>query len=390
MKKLKSTVFIDLSGKDGQSLPPSSSTPILQAMSIETLRRNYEAIIQARGIYYPVAYQFPRLLGRGQQGHVFLGLRQGARGCITENAIKIYDPGLYHSPEEYWTDMGRIASQISCMQRIQSPNMVSRHSYEETYGIGYAQMEAIDGVDLSRLMNRRNLETSMSRSSPTEWAKFSQTVFRLDSGCMRLQPGFVVYLLRGILRGLERLHEMGFLHFDLKPGNVMVDRLGSVKIIDFGRAVIVGEKVSFLFGSPLYMAPETHRREDGSPQSDLFSVGLIALELLKGEPLVNDPDISEADLLKTKTVLTDNLPRLLPSYVAENASLVGILRKLLAPSPANRYRSAREAEIGKDGLLVVDKQLIHAGLDTEYARDLSDYLSKLIDPQTQRIESFPG
>ena len=48
--------------------------------------------------------------------------------------------------------MGRIAAQISRMQRIQSPNMVSRHSYEETYGIGYVEMEAVDGLDLARLM----------------------------------------------------------------------------------------------------------------------------------------------------------------------------------------------------------------------------------------------
>jgi serine/threonine-protein kinase len=364
----------------------AGGTPALsQPMSLAVLRQNYEVILRARSIYYPVAYQLPRLLGRGQQGHVFLGLRQGARGCITENAIKIYDPALYKTPEEYWTDMGRIAAQISRMQRINSPNLVARYSYEETVGIGYVQMESIDGLDLAHLMQPRNLQVAMTRSSSEEWSKFSQTVFRLDGDVLRLQPGFVVYLMRGILKGLEQLHGLGFLHFDLKPGNVMVDRLGSVKIIDFGRAVRVDENIAFLFGSPKYMAPETHRLQAGSPQTDLYSLGLIALELLRGESLV--PSATDAkELLEAKLELPSILETLLPPYVSENRSLVSILKKLLAPDPAQRYASARDAEIGEEGLSVIDRQLIYAGLDTEYARDLSDYLAKLVDTETGRIE----
>jgi len=391
-----STVFLTLndptkgkqSGPQARASEPAAvaRSDLSHPLTTAVLRQNYEGILHAHSIYYPVAYQLPRLLGRGQQGHVFLGLRQGARGCITENAIKIYDPGLYHTPEEYWTDMGRIAAQISRMQRIQSPNMVARYSYEETVGIGYVQMESIDGLDLVRLMQSRNLQVAMTRSSPEEWHKFSQSVFRLDGKILRLQPGFVVYLLRGILRGLEQLHGLGFLHFDLKPGNVMVDRLGSVKIIDFGRAVRINENISFLFGSPQYMAPETHQLQAGSPQTDLYSLGLIALELLCGEPLTA-PDLPLDQLLKAKLDLPNQLENRLPPYVAENRSLVRILKKLLAPDPAHRYATAREAEVGKEGLIVIDRQLIQAGLDTEYARDLSDYLAKLVDPQTGRIES---
>jgi eukaryotic-like serine/threonine-protein kinase len=396
-KNHDSTIFINLNPPaDGYTqqdkaaaarlYTPPDGIDLPQPMTQATLRRNYDAIIQSHSIYYPVAYQLPRLLGRGQQGHVFLGLRQGARGCITENAIKIYTPDLYATPEEYWTDMGRIAAQISRLHRIQSPNIVSRYSYEETCGIGYVQMECIDGLDLAHLMLSRNLQVARTRSTRDEWGKFSQSVFRLYPRSLRLQPGFVIYLMRGILRGLEQLHGTGFLHFDLKPGNVMVDRLGSVKIIDFGRAVMINEKVSFLFGSPQYMAPETHQQKGGSPRSDLYSLGLIALELLRGEAIC-PPNADNQTLLETKMHLPQKLESLLPSYVTENRNLVSILKKLLAPDPEQRYESAKDAEVGSDGLIVVDKQLIQAGLDTEYARDLSDYLAKLVDPQTQRIES---
>jgi eukaryotic-like serine/threonine-protein kinase len=299
---------------------------------------------------------------------------------------RLYDPGLYSSPEEYWTDMGRIAAQISRMQRIHSPNIVARYSYEETLGIGYVQMESIDGLDLVHVMQARNLQVAMTRSTPEEWGKFSESVFRLDRKNVRLQPGFVVYLMRGVLRGLEQLHSLGFLHFDLKPGNVMIDRLGSVKIIDFGRAVRIDENVSFLFGSPQYMAPETHRLQAGSPQTDIYSLGLIALELLRGEPLTPAGADTET-LLRAKLALPERLEKILPPYVVENRSLVDILQKMLEPDPAERYQTARDAEVGADGLIVIDRQLIQAGLDTEYARDFSDYLSKLVDPQTGRIES---
>ena len=58
------------------------------------LAANYRAILAARAIHYPVAYRFPRELGRGRQGIVFLGLRQGARGCVTRHAIKLFDPSI--------------------------------------------------------------------------------------------------------------------------------------------------------------------------------------------------------------------------------------------------------------------------------------------------------
>lgn len=361
---------------------PQEST----GMSLGELQKNYETICRAGAIYYPVAYQFLRQLGRGRQGRVFLGLRQGARGCITEHAIKVFDPTLYRSAEEYWTDMGRIASQISQLQRVQSPNLVPRHVYEETYGIGYVQMESIDGIDLRRLLTPTHLAAAQARSTEEEWEKFSRTLFASTSGRVALRPGFVVYILRSVLRGLERLHETNFLHCDIKPGNIMIDRLGYVKVVDFGRAVLSGERISFLLGSPMYMAPETHRREVGVTQSDFYSLGLVALEMLRGEPLAATDITDETELLRIKRDLPDNLSTLLPSTVRQNKYLHSILRRFIDPEPDNRHPTAKDAEAGAQGLVVVDKQFAQAGEETEYSRIASDYLSKLIDTRTDRVE----
>ena len=347
-------------------------------MTCAQLAENYEAIIRAGAIYYPVAYQFLRELGRGRQGIVFLGLRQGSRGCITRHAIKLFNPANYPTPELYWTDMGRIAVQTSRLQAMQSPSLVARDSYEETYGIGYLQMEAIDGIDLRVFLDGAHLDRFRIRSSREEWARITDVIFRLEGSKICIQPGIAIYIIRMMLRGLEALNAMGFVHCDIKPENVMIDRLGYVKLVDFGRAVSAGEKSSWLMGTPLYMAPEIHRRLPPVVQSDIFSAGLVCVEMLRGTP-VCDPAMSEGDLLQFKLKLADRLVEFLPSYVVQNERLVHTLRRMLLPDPSRRFSSVTEVDSGPDGLLHVHKQLVHMGKDTEYGRELENYLSKSMD-----------
>lgn len=344
------------------------------------LAANYQAIVNARAIYYPVAYRFLKELGRGRQGIVFLGLRQGARGCVTRHAIKLFDPSIYPSAKKYWTDMGRIAAQTSKLQLVKSPILVSPEIYEESNGIGYIQMEVVDGCSLRSLLDGEHLEIVRSRSTPAEWARYTDAIFRLDGGKLRIQPGVALYIMRQILRGLETLHEMGFVHCDVKPANVMIDRLGYVKLIDLGRAVRINERVSILLGTPLYMAPEIHRREPNLVQSDIYSVGLVGLEMLRGEPLMSSPKMSESDLLAMKMELPKRLPDLLPDYVRQNAQFVVLLQRFLEADPMRRYPNAEEAEVGSQGLLLVHRQLAQLGKDTEYGRELENYLAKFLPP----------
>jgi serine/threonine protein kinase len=347
-------------------------------MTREHLMEHYATIVRAQAIYYPVAYQFLRELGRGRQGMVFLGVRQGARGCLTRHAIKLFDPSIYPSAEKYWTDMGRIAMQTSRLQTLRSPNLVARDVYEEASGIGYLQMEAVDGVDLHQFLDARVLDVVKARCRREEWARFADVVFRLTDGKVCIQPGVAVYILRMILRGLEVLHEMGFIHSDIKPGNVMIDRLGYVKLVDLGRAVLAGERPAFLVGTPLYMAPETHRREPAGPAADIYSVGLLAVQMLRGAPPFERADLSEEEYLKLKLALPERLPSLLPPYVRRNAELMAVLRRMLEPDPGRRAGDAALVESGAEGLQVVHKQLVKVGQDTEYGRELEVYLGKLL------------
>lgn len=342
---------------------------------------NYQSIINARAIYYPVAYRFLKELGRGRQGVVFLGLRQGARGCVTRHAIKLLDPGVYANAKKYWTDMGRIADQTSRLQLIKNPNLVAPDIYEESNGIGYIQMEVINGVGLRYLLDGEHLERVRERSTNEEWARFTDVIFRISKNRICIQPGVALYIMRQVLRGLETLHEMGFVHSDVKPANIMIDRLGYVKLIDYGRATRVKERVTYLFGTPLYMAPEIHRRETSLIQSDIYSLGLVGLEMLSGQPLLPKAGpANEAELIKLKTELPGRLTTLLPEHVRQNAQFVLLLQRFLEVDPVKRYANAEEAEVGSQGLLLVHKQLAQLGKDAEYGRELETYLSKLMEP----------
>ena len=352
----------------------------------QQLKEHYAALLRARAIYYPVAYLFQREVGRGRQGIVFQAQRQGARGCVTRHAIKIFDPSIYPSAKKYWTDMGRMAIQTSRLQTVRSPNLVNRDVYEETNGIGYVQMELIDGIDVQCLLSGSLQQQVREQSTAEEWRRFTDVVFRLDNGHARIQPGVALYIMRQILRGLESLHDLGFVHSDIKPANIMIDRLGYAKLVDYGRAVMINEPMGFLLGSPLYMAPETHRREPSTAETDLYSVGLVGLEMLMGEPFVDYKDMTETDLHQFKIGLLDKLPDMLPPYARQNEHLVYLFQRFLDPNPERRFSSAQESESGPEGLTVVHKQLAQLGKDTEYGRELSNYLTKLVNPRTDQIE----
>ncbi len=180
-----------------------------------------------------------------------------------------------------------------------------------------------------------------------------------------------------MLRGLEVMHRIGYIHSDIKPSNVMINRFGTVKLIDFGRATLIKDPGEQFLASPMYMAPELHRRETITPQADLYSTGLVLMEMLHGGPLI-DLYSTEAEIHKFKLTLPDQIPTFLPEALRRNKELLQILRRLLAIDLADRYQTAEEADTGAEGARVIHQQLAKADLDSDYALELETYIAHRI------------
>ncbi len=143
--------------------------------------------------------------------------------------------------------------------------------------------------------------------------------------------------LREIAGALKAIHELGILHRDLKPGNVMCREDGSVALIDFGlakqlrlAAEITG--TGEIFGTPYYMSPEQGHGKPADKRSDIYSLGVIFYELLTAKkPFV-------ADTAMGIIYKHSNAPR--PQLPAEFQSWQAILEKMLAIKPSERFSSA--------------------------------------------------
>jgi eukaryotic-like serine/threonine-protein kinase len=154
--------------------------------------------------------------------------------------------------------------------------------------------------------------------------------------------------LRQLAAALGALHDVGVLHRDVKPGNVLLREDGSAAFIDFGLARqlglasdITGEGA--IFGTPHYMSPEQGHGQPLDERSDLYSLGVVLYEMLTGDK----PYVAETPL----AVIYHHANAPLPRLPAQLAHLQPLLDALLAKRPADRPSSAAEIVARVDELL---------------------------------------
>lgn len=153
-------------------------------------------------------------------------------------------------------------------------------------------------------------------------------------------------MVEQIAKGLQAFHRLEMLHQDLRPDNIMIDRSGTVKIIDFGSTQVAGllEVAPFaertgVLGTVQYAAPEYFLGERGTPGSDIFSLGVITYHLLTGR-LPYGAMVARArtraaqNRLRYASALDDD--REIPAWID------GVLKKAVHPNPAKRYAELSE------------------------------------------------
>lgn len=157
----------------------------------------------------------------------------------------------------------RFIREAQAMALLSHPNIITIHDYGQSGPYCYLSMEFVDGVDLRRAMEAKNIA-----------------------------PGQALGIVRQLCDALEYAHGRGVVHRDIKPSNILLDRGGRVRIADFGLAKIVSPKadeesltgVGQVMGTPSYMAPE-QRVSPGEVdhRADIYSLGVVFYEMLTGE-----------------------------------------------------------------------------------------------------------
>ena len=201
-----------------------------------------------------------------------------------------------------------LRQEYEVLRKLGGEYVANAFDFGEVDGIGYMALEYFPRGNLSQFFRENG-----------------RTASRVD------------YLLR-VAEGLERIHEAGFLHLDLKPNNILIREDGSPAFIDFGisRRTLVAryqERQVFSIGSPYFMSPEQARGEPLDERSDIYSFGALWFRIFTGRIPFEGRSFEELRHARDNTV--PNLGEVLRHYQP-------IVDRTLAPNRDDRFASARE------------------------------------------------
>jgi eukaryotic-like serine/threonine-protein kinase len=254
-----------------------------------------------------------RLLGQGGMGEVYEADQTALQRRV---ALKVLREELVKDP----TYLQRFQAEARTIARIQHPNIVSVITIGERDGKHYMAMEFVDG---------RNLRDHIARQGA-------------------LDEKDVVAILKKTAAALQRAHEEGVVHRDVKPENILItrrtpNRPSEVKVADFGLARrMAGEtgvtQSGMTMGTPLYMSPEQIRGQTVSPKSDVYSLGVTAYHMLVGEP----PYTGETPMAVAIKHLQGNATPIRELRPEISAELCRLVERMMAVRVEERIASAAE------------------------------------------------
>ena len=212
--------------------------------------------------------------------------------------------------ESYLT---RFRQEAQAAGRCMHPNVVSIYDFALHDGDPYLAMEFVDGAPLGERLKQVG----------------------------RLAPVQAVGLIVQVLAGLGAAHDLGIVHRDVKPANILISPGGHVKMTDFGISRINTSELTgngVVIGTPAYMSPEQCRGDPVDRRSDLFSTGTVLYELLSGKRPFPGKSASEV----TIRLLRDDPPDLSREIPDLPDSLIAALRKAMHKQREARFTSAHE------------------------------------------------
>ena len=253
-------------------------------------------------------YRIDRLLGQGGMGQVYLATDLALDRQV---ALKVLPPSVAQDAGK----RQRLIREARAQARINHPNVCHIYFIGEEDGHLFFAMEYVDGESVADLVARGPLPVDRALA-----------------------------IVRGAAEGLREADRSGFTHRDVKPSNLMLDRAGRVKVVDFGLVTAspgIGPESSDvaatgIAGTPLYMAPEQARGEPVDRRADVYALGATLYHLVAGAPPFQADSAAEL-LAMHSTAIRPDLPRKGRGERRRLPALDELCQRMMAPEPDARY-----------------------------------------------------
>jgi serine/threonine protein kinase len=257
-------------------------------------------------------YKIESLLGEGGMGSVYLAVHTQLNRKV---AIKALNPSLVKNHGI----RARFKNEAATLSQLNHPNIVMLFDYLEEEAALYLIMEYVEGKTLE--------EYIQTVSGPIPEIK-------------------AIPLFSQVLDGFAYAHEQEVIHRDVKPANIMITAREKIKILDFGIAKLLSQKVQTLtqtgvkMGTVLYMSPEQVKGEKVDKRSDVYSLGVTLFQMLTGRSPYDDPHATEFAVYNK--IVNEPLPPAKTYYPNISDRIQTIINKATAKNPDERFQDCQE------------------------------------------------